>query len=355
MTEPAETIPVRPAHRIDEAALAAYLAGRLEGFAPPLEVRQFAGGQSNPTFYLRSGAREWVLRKQPPGELLPSAHAVDREYRVVCALAETNVPVCRAHLFCDDRAVIGTPFYIIEYLRGRVFRNPQLPGMAPDERAAIYDEMNSVLARLHQVDYAALGLTDFGKPGSYFARQVSRWKRQYEASKTDELPEMDRLIAWLEASTPASDETTLIHGDYRLENMIWHETEPRVLAVLDWELSTLGHPLGDLAYNCMLYHMYDAFSGSLGGLDYAALGIPSEAEYVAAYCRRTGRAAIENWNFYVSFSLFRSASILQGVYARGLKGNASSERALQAGAGVRTLAATGWSLAQAEPVTLAAG
>ena len=346
MTHPAETIPVRSAHAFDTAALQSWLTGRLEGFTGALEVLQFAGGQSNPTFLLSSGGRSWVLRKQPPGKLLPSAHAVDREFRVIRALAGSGVPVCRGHLLCEDPGVVGTPFYIVNYVPGRVFRNPQLPGLEPTERAAIYDAMNLILARLHQVDYRSAGLQDFGKPGSYYARQISRWSRQYEASRTDHLPAMEYLIDWLNRNIPETEETALIHGDYRLENMIWHEVDPRPLAVLDWELSTLGHPLGDLAYNCMVYRLEDAFSGSLGGVDVATLGIPSEEEYVAAYCRRTGRGQIENWPFYMGFSIFRSASILQGVYHRGLQGNASSERALQAGKSVRLLAEKGWATVQ---------
>ncbi|MBX9603863.1 MAG: phosphotransferase [Bryobacteraceae bacterium] len=346
MTHPEETIPVRSAHAFDSAALQTWLADRLEGCVGPVEIRQFAGGQSNPTFHVSSGERSWVLRKQPPGKLLPSAHAVDREFRVIRALAGSGVPVCRAHVFCEDSSIIGTPFYVVDYVPGRVFRNPQLPGLQPLERAAIYDAMNQVLARLHQVDYRAAGLEDFGKSGSYYVRQISRWSRQYLASRTDDLPAMDLLIEWLNRNIPETEETTLIHGDYRLENMIWHQWEPRPLAVLDWELSTLGHPLGDLAYNCMVYRLEDAFSGSLGGIDLAPLGIPSETQYVEDYCRRTGRDRIENWPFYMGFSIFRSASILQGVYYRGLQGNASSERALQAGKSVRMLAEQGWATVQ---------
>jgi aminoglycoside phosphotransferase (APT) family kinase protein len=341
-----ETSEVRPAHAFDAGALAAYLEGRVEGFRGPLAVRQFKGGQSNPTFLLEAGGRRYVLRKKPPGRLLASAHQVEREYRVIRALAATGVPVPRVHLLCEDEGVIGTAFYVMDCVEGRIFRDPQLPGLAPAERAAVYDEMNDVLARLHRVDYAAVGLADFGKPGSYLERQIARWTKQYEAARTDTVEAMDNLIAWLPEHVPPGDETCIAHGDYRLENSIYHPTEPRMLALLDWELATLGHPLADLAYNCLVYHMNSPTQGTLLGNDPAASGIPSEEAYVAAYCRRTGRAGVEHWDFYLAFSLFRLASIAQGVYKRGLDGNASSEQAMTYGAICALLAGLAWSMVE---------
>jgi len=339
-----ETSDVRDAHRFDVGALQAYLQRHVDGFHGTLEVRQFVGGQSNPTFLLAAGGREYVMRKKPPGKLLASAHQVDREYRVISALAATDVPVPRAYALCDDESVIGSAFYVMEYVRGRIFRDPQLPGVAPAERAAIYDSMNDVLARLHTVDCVAVGLGDYGKPGNYFARQIGRWTKQYEAAKTDHVEAMDNLIAWLPTHIPPGDETCIAHGDFRLENSIYHPTEPRMIAVLDWELSTLGHPLADLAYNCMLYHVNSPTQGTLMNLDYEAVGIPSEADYVAAYCRRTGRPGVEHWEFYVAFALFRLASIAQGVYKRGLDGNASSTQASMYGAVCAFLSGRAWEM-----------
>jgi len=341
-----ETSDVREAHRFDVGALQAYMQRSVDGFHGTLEVRQFVGGQSNPTFLLAAGGREYVMRKKPPGKLLASAHQVDREYRVISALAATDVPVPRAYALCDDESVIGSAFYIMEYVRGRIFRDPQVPGVAPVERAAIYDDMNSVLARLHKVDYTAVGLADYGKPGNYFARQIGRWSKQYEAAKTDNVEPMDNLIAWLPTHIPPGDDTCIAHGDFRLENSIYHPTEPRMIAVLDWELSTLGHPLADLAYNCMLYHVNSPTQGTLMNLDYAAVGIPSESDYVAAYCRRTGRPGVEHWEFYVAFALFRLASIAQGVYKRGLDGNASSTQASMYGAVCAFLSQTAWAMVE---------
>jgi aminoglycoside phosphotransferase (APT) family kinase protein len=345
-TEIPGTIPVREAHRFDEAALERHLREHVEGFRGPLAVRQFGGGQSNPTFALSAGGRRYVLRKKPPGVLLPSAHAVDREYRVISALAKTDVPVPRAYTLCEDAAVIGTPFYVMELVEGRILRDPALPGMSRAERTAIYDTMIDVLTRLHRLDPTAIGLGDYGKPGNYFSRQIGRWTKQYEMSRTDDIASMNELLRWLPANIPPGDETRLVHGDYRLENMILHPTEPRILAVLDWELSTLGHPLADLAYNCILYHSAGPTTGGLAGLDFAAAGIPSEPEYLAAYCRRTGRPAIEHWTFYLAFSLFRLAAIAQGILGRALQGNASSETAKQVGAQARNLADRAWRLAQ---------
>jgi len=338
--------PVLPQHRFDESGLARFMAARIEGFLAPLAVAQFQGGMSNPTFLLTDDSgRRYVLRKKPPGKLLPSAHAVEREFKVISALAASGVPVARAYTLCEDASVIGQAFYLMEHVEGRVFRSYTLPQGAPSERAAIYDAMNEVLARLHRLDYAALGLGDYGKAGGYAARQIARWSKQYEASRTDDVPAMIALMRWLPAHIPAEDETTIVHGDYRLENMIWHPTEPRVLAVVDWELSTLGHPFADLAYNCLPWHVADARRGDLTRLD-PGWGIPSEAHYVAAYCRRTGRREIPDWTFYLVLSLFRLAAIAQGVYKRGLDGNVSSPGALDRGAKARELAEHAWGLVE---------
>jgi aminoglycoside phosphotransferase (APT) family kinase protein len=338
--------PVLPQHRFDEAALARFMKDRIEGFTPPLTVAQFQGGMSNPTFLLRDGAgHRYVLRKKPPGKLLPSAHAVDREFKVISALYGSDVPVARPYALCEDESVIGQAFYIMSHLEGRVLRSYALPQSSPAERAAIYDMMNDVLARLHRIDYAAVGLSDYGKAGGYLARQVSRWTKQYEAAKTEPIAAMDELMRWLPHHLPVDDQTSIVHGDYRLENMVWHPTEPRVLAVVDWELGTLGHPVSDLAYNCLPWHVPDLHRGHLMELP-RDHGIPSEEEYVAAYCRRTGRTTLPDWTFHIVLSLFRLASIAQGVYKRGLDGNASSPRALERGEAARLLSETGWRLAQ---------
>lgn len=347
VTTTAVAAPVLDQHRFPEDRLADFMAREVPGFAPPLRVSQFRGGMSNPTFLLEDGGgRRYVMRKKPPGKLLPSAHAVDREFRVISALAETDVPVARAWALCEDEEVIGRAFYIMEHVEGRVARNLMLPDMVPAERAAAYDAMNAALAALHNVDFRAVGLEGYGREGGYMARQVRRWGGQYEMSRTDEIPEMDNLAAWLGENMPADDETTIVHGDYRLENTILHPVEPRVLAVVDWELGTLGNPLSDLAYNCLPYHSGDDVRGFLGDMDHAETGIPSEEDYVAAYCRRTGRGGIPDWSFYLAFSLFRLAAISQGVYKRGLDGNASSPDAVQRGAKARQLAETGWAIAQ---------
>ena len=353
MTETTEstiagTMPVRDTHRFDVAALERYMREHVAGFAGPLTVRQFVGGQSNPTYYLGADGQEYVLRRKPPGKLLPSAHAVDREYRVITALAGTGVPVPRSYALCDDPGVIGTSFYIMEYVRGRVLVDPRLPDVAPAERARIYDAMNDVMARLHMVDWKAIGLSDYGRPGNYVARQIHRWTTQYRASETETIASMERLIEWLPQHIPADDTTTLSHGDYRLGNMIVHPTESRVVAVLDWELSTLGHPLADLAYNCMPYHLSaDSMDGFEGG-DLEALGIPSEETYLAAYCRRTGRAGIEDWSFYVGFAMFRLAAIAQGIMGRFLAGTANDANARQRGERARPLANAAWSIISGE-------
>lgn len=343
-----EAVPVLDAHRFDEAALACFMAEHVEGFAPPLEVRQFQGGMSNPTFLLADGnGTRYVLRKKPPGELLPSAHAVDREFKVISALGPTDVPVAKAYALCEDESVIGQAFYIMEFLEGRVFRDVALPELEPAERRAIYDAMNDALAKLHGVDFEAVGLGDYGRVGGYIARQVRRWSQQYEASKTEEIPEMDKLSAWLSDNMPDDSLTTIAHGDFRLENLIYHPTEPRVLAVVDWELGTLGNPLSDLAYNCLPYHYGDPRWGDIIGLDYAAVGIPSEEDYVAAYCRRTGRD-IDDYTYYLVLSLFRFAAIIQGVYYRGVQGNAPTPEALKRKGKCEQLAKIAWAVLQKE-------
>jgi aminoglycoside phosphotransferase (APT) family kinase protein len=340
-----DVVPVLPQHRFDEALLAGFMAEHIEGFAPPLSVEQFQGGMSNPTFRLTDGrGRHFVLRKKPPGRLLPSAHAVDREYRVISALAATDVPVARAHALCEDAAVIGQAFYIMEHIEGRVFRNYALPQSSPTERAEIYDVMSDVVARLHRIDPAAVGLADYGKAGGYAARQLGRWSKQYEASKTDDVPAMEDLMRWLPAHLPPERTTGLVHGDYRLENMIWHPTESRVLAVVDWELSTLGDPLADLAYNCLPWYIADPNRGDITRLP-ADYGIPTEAAYVEAYCRRTEQT-VADWTFYLVLSLFRLAAISQGVYKRALDGNVSSAGALDRGTKARELADRAWALAR---------
>ena len=342
-----ETIPVRAAHRFDEGQLIDYLAGAMPGVARgAIAVRQMRGGQSNPTFLVEIGADRFVLRKQPPGELLPSAHAVDREFRVISALAKTDVPVPRAVLFCAEREVIGTPFYLMECLEGRVFRGNDLPGLAPAERGAVYDAMGDVLARLHKVDPAAVGLGDYGRPGSYFQRQIARWSKQWQMQKPREIPALEKLIAWLETHQPADDgRVSIIHGDYRVENLMFAPDRAEVIGVLDWELSTLGHPLADLAYNCMPWHMApEEFSG-LVGLDLAGLGIPSQAAYVAAYFRRTGLPGTLEL-FHLAFSMFRMSVILEGVYARGLAGNASNDTATTVGALGKVFAERAWALVE---------
>ncbi|HEX4914838.1 MAG TPA: phosphotransferase [Vicinamibacterales bacterium] len=340
----AQTTPVRQGHELNRERLEDYLAEHVEGFRGPVEVRQFEGGQSNPTFFLRTSDRDYVLRKKPPGQLLPSAHQVEREYRVMTALRDTGLPVPQTRWLCADDSIIGTPFFVMECVDGRVFRQPHLPGVSPNERAAMYQDMAEVLARLHTVDVASVGLSDYGKPGNYYARQIARWGQQYVAAKTGDIPSMDRLMEWLPANIPPGDETAIVHGDYRVENLIFHPTEPRVVAIVDWELSTLGHPLADLAYNCLTYHLPPEALGRADATDSDRRGIPSEAEYVAAYCRRTGRAGVPDWNFYLAFSMFRLASILQGVYARGLQGNAASSYALQRGAAARAIADRAWSV-----------
>ncbi|HUD49943.1 phosphotransferase [Parvibaculum sp.] len=328
---------VRDAHRFDVKRLEAWCREAVEGFSGALEVQQFSGGQSNPTFLLTTPTRRYVMRKKPPGILLASAHQIDREYRVMKALADTDVPVPHMYALCEDDGVIGTSFYVMEFLEGRVFRDSTMPGSTEGERRAIYANMAENLARLHKVDYQKVGLGDFGKPGNYFERQIGRWIKQYRGAQTADIPAMEELIDYLPAHIPDEQSVTIAHGDYRLGNTMFHQTEPRMIAVLDWELCTIGHPLADVAYNCM----YDLLgvAGGVGPIDRTKTpGIPTDAEYAAMYCRHAGRDGIADWNFYLAFSMFRLASISQGVYKRGLDGNASSERAKTLGDACANLA-----------------
>lgn len=341
-----ETVPVLAQHRFDENRLSQYLQAHIEGLKTPLTVTQTQGGMSNPTFILTDGAgRRYVMRKKPPGKLLPSAHAVDREFRVISALQHTKVPVAKAYVLCQDPSIVGTDFYIMDFIEGRVFRLQTLPDLSPAERRQIYEGMVDTLAKLHAVDFRAVGLEDYGRVGGYLARQVTRWSQQYEASKTDDLPAMDQLMKWLPGHIPNDSETTIAHGDFRLENLIFHPTEPRVLAVIDWELSTLGAPLSDLAYNCIPYYVADPTRGDITNLN-ASYGIPSEQEMVARYCVQGGRKGTADWKFNMVLSLFRLAAISQGVYKRGLEGNAASPEAILRRDRCRVLAETAWSLVE---------
>jgi aminoglycoside phosphotransferase (APT) family kinase protein len=343
------TMPVAEAQRFDVPALEGYLRDHVEGFAGPLVVEQFRGGQSNPTFLLTAGGERYVLRRKPAGKLLPSAHAVDREHRVMTALRGTEVPVPRTRCLCQDEAVLGTAFYVMDFVPGRVLWDPALPGMSAAERAAIFDEMNRVIAALHRVDYAAVGLADYGKPGNYFARQIDRWTKQYRASETETIEAMDSLIAWLPQNIPPGERTSIVHGDYRLDNVIWSPVEPRIVAVLDWELSTLGHPLADFSYHLMSWRVAPGEFRGLLGLDLAALGIPDEAAYLAAYEQRTGIGPVDpdHVRFYMAYNMFRLAGILQGVLARALQGNAVSARAMEAGKRARPIAEAAWKQVEA--------
>ncbi len=338
------TMLVSEKQRFDVAALEAWMRENVAGFAGSLAVEQFRGGQSNPTFKLTTPGRNYVMRRKPAGKLLPSAHAVDREYRVISALAGSEVPVPKTYGLCQDDAVIGSAFYVMDCVDGRVFWDGAVPEMDNAGRAKIYWELNRVIAALHKVDYTARGLADYGKPGNYFARQIARWTKQYQASETETIEAMNRLIEWLPANIPGDDETTIVHGDFRIDNMVFHPTEPRIVAVLDWELSTLGHPLADFSFHCMSWHVPPgAFRGLLGH-DLAALGIPLEKEYVAEYCRRVGRAPIDpdHWDFYMAYNMFRAAGILQGIMKRVVDGTAASQHALQAGRAAPRLAELGW-------------
>lgn len=350
------TRPVSEQHAFDTDALTAWMARHVDGFAGPLQVEMFKGGQSNPTYKLITPGRRYVMRSKPGpvAKLLPSAHAIEREFRVMQGLAGTDVPVPHMYALCEDESVIGRAFYIMEFMEGRVLWDQSLPGMAPAERAAIYDEMNRVIAALHSVKFAERGLAGYGKSGNYFERQIGRWSKQYVASITQPIPEMDRLMEWLPAHMPASarDESrvSIVHGDYRLDNLMFHPSEPRVIAVLDWELSTLGHPLADFSYHCMAWHIPSALSRGIAGLDLAALGIPGETEYIRRYCERTGITDLDtlhqDWNFYLAYNMFRIAAILQGIAKRVEAGTASSAQAKASGDTARPMAELAWSFAQ---------
>lgn len=350
------TRPVPGQHAFDTNALAAWMAQQVAGFDGPLTVELFKGGQSNPTYKLITPGRSYVMRAKPGpvARLLPSAHAIEREYRVMHALAGSDVPVPAMRALCEDEGVIGRAFYIMEFLQGRVLWDQSLSGMTPAERGAIYDEMNRVIAALHRVDHVARGLQDYGRSGNYFERQIARWSKQYQASVTQPIAEMDALMDWLPAHMPASakDESrvSIVHGDYRLDNLMFHPTEPRVIAVLDWELSTLGHPLADFAYHCMSWHIPASLQRGIGGLDLAALGIPVERDYIARYCARTGMAdnaqLHADWNFYLAYNMFRIAAILQGIAKRVEAGTAASAQARAAGATARPMAQLAWSFAE---------
>ena len=350
------TKPLTGAHAFDIVALQAYLQQHLPGFAGPLTVEQFKGGQSNPTYKLVTPQASYAMRSKPGpvARLLPSAHAIEREFRVMGALAGSEVPVPHMHLLCDDESVIGRAFYVMQFVQGRVLWDQSLPGMTREQRGAIYDEMNRVIAALHRLDVAALGLSDFGRPGNYFERQIARWTKQYQASITGPNEPMDRLIEWLPQHIPDSARdasmVSVVHGDFRLDNLIFHPTEARVLAVLDWELSTVGHPLADFSYHCMSWHIPPGSFRGIGGLDHAALGIPVESEYIRRYCQRSGRGTPQalkaDWNFYLAYNLFRLAAIVQGIAKRVEAGTAASEQARQSGAAAKPLAELGWRFAQ---------
>jgi len=338
------TKPVEERHRLDVARLESWLESRIDNFQGPIEIEQFKGGQSNPTYRLSADGKRYALRRKPPGKLLPSAHAVDREYRVISALHSTGFPVARPYCLCEDDSVIGTMFYVMDCVEGRVLWDQALPGMPKPERFAIWDELNRVIALLHTVDYKAVGLEEFGKPRNYLERQIGRWTKQYQASETQKIEAMDNLIAWLPNNIPSGDETTIVHGDYRLDNTIFHPSEPRILAVLDWELSTLGHPLVDFAYHCMSWHIPPGQFHGIEGLDFEELGIPTEQRYIDMYCRRTGREGVSrsDWDFYMAYNLFRIAAILQGIAKRVVDGTAASVHGRDAGSRAPIMAELGW-------------
>ncbi|MDR0200632.1 MAG: phosphotransferase [Delftia acidovorans] len=350
------TRPVSTQHAFDVPALTAWMQGHVQGFAGPLQVEMFKGGQSNPTYKLITPERSYVMRSKPGpvAKLLPSAHAIEREFRVMQGLAGTGVPVPHMYALCEDESIIGRAFYIMECMEGRVLWDQSLPGMEPAQRAAIYDEMNRVISALHSVDFAAQGLADYGKSGNYFERQIGRWSKQYVASVTQPIPEMDKLMQWLPAHMPASaldaSRVSIVHGDYRLDNLMFHPTEPRVIAVLDWELSTLGHPLADFSYHCMSWHIPATLGRGIAGRDLAALGIPGEDEYIRRYCERTGLQDVDtlraDWNFYLAYNMFRIAAILQGIAKRVEAGTASSAQAKASGDTARPMAELAWSFAQ---------
>jgi len=346
------TIEVRDAHRFDKGRLERWMGREVAGFEGPLSVEQFKGGQSNPTYKLITPNRSYVLRRKPPGKLLPGAHAVDREYRVISALGAQGFPVARTYGLCTDEDVIGTPFYVMEMVEGRIFWEADFPQIPAAERPSYFDAMNAAIARLHAIDPDAAGLGDYGKPGNYFERQIGRWSRQYLGDvEAGRVASMDRLVEWLPENIPADasgeeGEARIIHGDFRCDNMIFHPVEPRVLAVLDWELSTLGHPLADFTYHLMMYRMPAGVSTGLAGLDLPALNIPSEQDYVAAYCRRTGRSGVADLDFYMAFNMFRLAAIVHGIKGRLARGTASSAHADKMAASLEGLADLAWRQAE---------
>lgn len=342
--------PVTEAHRFDETALAEYMTRHVNGFEGPITVEQFKGGQSNPTYRITAGSGRYVLRRKPPGKLLPSAHAVDREYRVISALHRLDFPVPRPYALCEDDSVIGTAFYIMDLVEGRVFWEPHLDGIGHDERTGIYDALNATIASLHMIDIDAAGLSDFGKPQGYVARQIRRWSGQYKASETEKVPEMDKLAEWLPEACPEQTSAAIVHGDYRLDNTIIHHTEPRIVAVLDWELATLGDPVADFTYHLMKWHMppsdVGAGTGTLVGYDLQALGIPSMEDYVERYCERTGRDGLPAFDFYFAYNFFRMAAIFQGIVGRVRDGTAANPKAALIADQVRPLAEVAWSYAK---------
>jgi len=322
------TTPVRAGFAFDEAALTQWMQANIPGFTGPLTVEQFKGGQSNPTYKLVTPGGAYVLRRKPPGQLLKGAHAVEREAKVLIALEKADFPVAHVHALCTDCAVIGSWFYIMDLVEGRIFWDATIPEVHRDERPAYFDAMNATIAALHNVDYEAIGLGDYGRPGNYFERQIGRWSKQYlDDNDAGRDRDMDRVIDWLMANIPSDDETAIVHGDFRIDNMIFHPTEPRVLAVLDWELSTLGHPLADFAYHAMMYHMPPHIVAGLAGADLGALNIPSEEDYIAAYCTRRRRDGIPNYRFYTAFNFFRLAAIFHGIKGRVIRGTAASAQA----------------------------
>jgi len=350
------TKPVADQQKFDAGVLADYLKANVEGFKGDLTVAQFKGGQSNPTFQLSAGSTRYVMRTKPApkARLLPSAHAIEREYRVQDALHKTGFPVARMYALCEDESVIGRAFYIMEMVEGRVLWDQSLPDISGLQRREIYEEMNRVIARLHGIDYVAIGLESYGKPGNYFGRQIERWSKQYKLAETESIPAMDQLIEWLPNNIPAGDETAIVHGDYRLDNMIFDTKEPKIRAILDWELSTLGHPMADFSYHCMSWHIAPGQFRGIGGLDLEALDIPGEAEYIAMYARNTGKPVnTRDWGFYMAYNMFRMAGILQGIMKRYVDGTAASQQALDAGKRARPMAEMGW--AQVEKMQKSAG
>ena len=329
----------------DEAALADYMKSHVDGFQGPIEVKKFKGGQSNPTYLISTPHKKYVLRRKPPGKLLPSAHAVDREYRVMTALGAQGFPVPKTHALCEDDTLIGTMFFLMDFVEGRIFWDSSLPGIGKNERKQLYSTLINTLADLHLIDYKAAGLEDYGKPGNYFERQIGRWSKQYKGAETKTIEEMDRLMEWLPSAIPDDDAVSIVHGDFRFDNAIMHPTEPKTLAVLDWELSTLGHPLADFTYFLMIYFFPRDVRGGLAGADLDALGIPGLDEAVRLYGARTGRDEIPDLDFCLAYNMFRIAAIIQGVYARSLQGNASSPEAAKMGEQVRPLAALAWRFA----------